>query len=329
VQVQVVLILNVSNETISAVIDKSFFQMICSHEVEEQREDFWQELFKRYQIIVPFILLEEVMVNFVKPVNRKEQLVAERMGGMLEQLKPCWMDEEIEIAYRELVLKSPVTTLPPLSQEFADVMSNLSPDDPDMVKWVERRAVIGKQISANRARYQAKLLAEGDFGVIQRKEDFLGNVIKGEFNKMLKNPKSKMEMLEIILGNAFRQRHSERSTEITAAFERYTFITSNNYPVTTGCILARLTYNLAPLFKIGRNGDRSLPKILGRNAKEQRNNLADEKYVASGLMCDRVITCDRGMKTVLELFEAARLWQVKVVFFQRHRGLMDQMALLV
>jgi hypothetical protein len=258
-----------------------------------------------------------------------EQVLAERMGGALELLKPCWMDEEIEISFRELVLGDPVKTLPALSQEFAGVMSNLSRGDHELVKWVEQRAIISKKISENRAEYQAKLVPEGDYRFIQSRGDFIGKVVAGEFNKSLMNQKIKMEMLERILGTAFRQRHPERSREITAAFENFTLATSENYPITVGCLLARLSYNMAPLFKIGRVGDRSSPKILGRKAKEQRNNLADEKYVASGLMCDRVITCDRGMKTILELFETAHTWQGKVIFFQRDRGLMDQIELLV
>jgi hypothetical protein len=145
----------------------------------------------------------------------------------------------------------------------------------------------------------------------------------------MESPTKTREMLEVIFGGTFRQRHSELESKINSAFEGYTPQTSVNYPVTMVCLLARLAYSLAPLCKIGPKSNRALPKILPRPAKKQQNNLADEKYVASGLICDRVITCDRGMKNMLELFRAADLWRGQDILFLRDHDLMGQMSLLL
>jgi hypothetical protein len=59
-------------EKLTAVIDKSLFQEICS-ESETERNFFWNELFNRYQIVIPFALVEEIWTNLAKPNIKKIQ----------------------------------------------------------------------------------------------------------------------------------------------------------------------------------------------------------------------------------------------------------------
>ena len=93
------------------------------------------------------------------------------------------------------------------------------------------------------------------------------------------------------------------------------------------CIIGGMFYRYAPLFKIvPSGGGNKAIKILGRGFRDQFNNLADERYVQSALMCDRLLTCDRGMHNVMELLKSCGFWDGVSVFIDPKRDMRIQIS---
>src|SRR6266436_972581 len=102
--------------SVTAVIDKSLFQAICS-QPEPQRDRCWNELFTHYQIVVPFVLVEEVWTNYVKP-GPKNLAVVREMVSTLTRMTSCWIDDEIEFVFKELVLRKGIKKLLPPPKQY-------------------------------------------------------------------------------------------------------------------------------------------------------------------------------------------------------------------
>src|ERR1700733_9990083 len=124
-------------EKLTAVIDKSLFHEICelSH---SERSDAWRLLLDKYQIIVPFVLLEEILVNAINPGVKSRQSI-ESMVADITQLRHCWMDDILEYAYCELVRKQPIEKFIAPPDELQQRILALKFDDPLAVKWAEER----------------------------------------------------------------------------------------------------------------------------------------------------------------------------------------------
>ena len=52
--------------------------------------------------------------------------------------------------------------------------------------------------------------------------------------------------------------------------------------------------------------EESNPQVLSGN---QINNEEDQEYVASALHCDRLLTCDDGMRRIADAFTQAGYWK--------------------
>ena len=68
----------------TVIIDKSVFQTICSEPDESQRNFFWKEISSRYEIVIPFILIEEVWINLAKPGAKNLAVVSEMAKTLSE-----------------------------------------------------------------------------------------------------------------------------------------------------------------------------------------------------------------------------------------------------
>src|SRR5688572_10116552 len=99
-----------------AVIDNCLFREICEEESESEREGYWSELYSRYQLVVPFVLIEEVIATVVRP-GKTPAAVCERMQFQLAFLEPCWMEDVTEITFTELVEKRPLGKVPAPSDD--------------------------------------------------------------------------------------------------------------------------------------------------------------------------------------------------------------------
>jgi hypothetical protein len=133
----------------SAVLDKSVVHR-SAEQVPEHQIQIWNHLHTHFQIVIPSILIEEIIVNVADPGPLQWSVVQEMMRCLL-RIQPCWMDDVFEIAYREMVQQQPLTTLPAFPVEFAKPILRLKPDDQELLKWARDRKsdrVITAQIRA-------------------------------------------------------------------------------------------------------------------------------------------------------------------------------------
>jgi hypothetical protein len=150
------------------------------------------------------------------------------------------------------------------------------------------------------------------------------------FLEVMKDLSLRREMLATYFGTSFAKRNSGQKSQINEAFDAFTPDTFKNYPFTTAQLIVHFTYMRAPLIKIGPECQRnSLPYLIGRGKNAQFNNDSDEKYVAVGMVCDRILTCDEGMKNIAEVIRAGGNWQGEIVYFHPEESLMDQIPKLV
>src|SRR5437879_5268598 len=97
-----------TTEKKSALVDNSFFQPIFSHPSESDRRRFLEELTNRYRLVIPFILIEEVFIGLARPKSPERARVLLMIARFLAGNSSCWIDDEIEIVFKELVLRAPV-----------------------------------------------------------------------------------------------------------------------------------------------------------------------------------------------------------------------------
>ena len=134
-------------------------------------------------------------------------------------------------------------------------------------------------------------------------------------------------MLEGVLGLTFRANHHGFSKKIDEAFDSYSSETFENYQATLNCIIGAMFYRYAPLCKIVPSGGRNEAiKILGRGFRDQFNNLADERYVQSALLCDRLLTRDEGMHNVMTLLKDCGFWDGISVFIDPKKDMEIQIS---
>ena len=136
-----------------------------------------------------------------------------------------------------------------------------------------------------------------------------------EFWGHLDDAQKKQDLLETILGKTFRSRHPDAQQEIDAAFAQYGKDTFKVFPFTFNCLTVRLAYVLAPIVRIRTPTDSEPRMILKPKRRDQDNNWADEHYVLSALVCDRLLTMDKGMRNIANLFQANRRWKGQTIFF--------------
>jgi hypothetical protein len=103
----------------TAVIDMCLFREICELPAKEERDFIWASLTGKYQIVVPLMIMEEMLVNIVRPGNISPR-VLEMMASDVLQLQPCWVDDVFEYAYSELVqrqsFETPIVPSPAVSE---------------------------------------------------------------------------------------------------------------------------------------------------------------------------------------------------------------------
>jgi hypothetical protein len=140
----------------------------------------------------------------------------------------------------------------------------------------------------------------------------------------LEEVQKKHEMLEAILGKTFRSRHCDSVREIDEAFASYSKDNFTSFPFTLNCLTVRLAYVLAPIVRIRTPGDAEPRTILRPKRQDQDNNWADEQYVISALVCKRLLTMDKGMRNIANIFRANGLWKGEVVFIDSSKPLSGQ-----
>jgi hypothetical protein len=301
-----------------AVIDNSLFRPICE-QPEPVRMQMWSEIASRYQLVVPFVLVEEVWKCLAYPEDIPSQIVAV-MAETLYGLHPCWIDEPVAIAFRELVLKEPVRRFPSPPGWVMDALWTLDPTDSKLLAHLAEVRIAKEKRTKEIIAEQESILPEDKFCFVESQKAFFQAYIRDKLLEILGDKNRTKLLLEKVLGRDFRKRHPHDSALIDKAFAEYGRATFAQYPVTLACILAQMFYFYAPLIRIGKEGAPNTRKIIGRSFHDQINNAEDEKYVISAMMCHRLLTCDKGMANIVSGFKECGLWpHGEVVFESRNK----------
>ncbi|HEV2691320.1 MAG TPA: hypothetical protein VG347_00330 [Verrucomicrobiae bacterium] len=311
-----------------AIIDKSLFQEICAVSEVKLRESLLNEILNHYELVIPFVLVEEVWINFGKPKESTSAAVHE-MVKLLKQMTKLWMDDEMEIIFKELVRDQPIKRSPPPPKELINFALNLDPNDPNFSRWLEENWKAKKLAIDERVAEQRSLLPAGSFATISSEEDLFQKFIRRKFMETLESPERIKQLLENWLGNQFRHRHTNYKRRIEKAFGRFNKETFRKYPVTLSYILTSMFYFYAPLFRIQNSSEQEKRKIIGSAKNEQRNNITDQQYVVSALLCDRLLTSDEGMYNMMNIFKRAGFWTGETVFIDLHKDLSLQIPKLL
>jgi hypothetical protein len=238
------------------------------------------------------------------------------------------MDDVFEISYRELVLGESLDLMPWLSEECQRFLWEFAPADPNSVAWVaERRQSKEDQIN-KRIQWQRRKVPPGQF-YLERDEESFFQQITNLLLQQLSQPTLKAELLEAFLGSVFVQRHPGNTAAIHTALSKVTESSLNDCKFSRNCLIASLVYLIAPITKVlaDPDGEQQPLKLLDR--QDQRNNIADQEYVASAFLCRRLLTGDAGMARVMGMFQANGLWPGQVVWIDRNRNLGEQLRGLI
>jgi hypothetical protein len=312
----------------TAVIDKSLFHEICKLPSKEVRDSLWDSLMANYQVVVPLMLLEEVLVNVVRPGDIPAQEV-QTMASDILQLQSCWVDDVFEYAFRELVQGQPLGKLVAPPAELQKQLLASRTDDPELIQWVEGRKAARKATAKQWKTEQERLAPATGFCLLSSEQEFFKRAVMREFLNRLEDPQKKQDMLEAIVGKTFRLRHPDSGRQIDQAFAQYSKDNFTSFPVTFNCLAVRLAYVLAPIVKIQAPGGPEPRIILRPKRRDQDNNCADEQYVISALICNRLLTMDAGMNNIMNIFRASQRWNGHTVFFDASKPLNGQIPCLL
>jgi hypothetical protein len=294
----------------SAILDKSVFQRLC----KTINSPLWSELFKRYQLVLPAVLVEEVLVNVLDP-RSKPLAEALEMKLQLERLQPCWMDDIREVAFREFVLGEQFVTLPQPPDYFFNRLFNLKSNDPELLVWLGERRKLKDETVAQWKSAQQNFPLPNRMAQLSNESAFLTDVVCPYLRRILDDPKKKEDFLRAVFEKTF-QRNSELSNGIATAIKNYSGQNLVQFQITLICLIIRLCYFLGPIFQI-QNG-RKIVKT-----GNQRNSVEDEQYVASSMLGNRLITGDEEMARIANAFRDVGLWKGTVIFVDPNRKLED------
>jgi hypothetical protein len=317
--------MNSETNVISAVLDKSVFHRVAE-QPSEQQERIWNHLHGQFQVVVPTILIEEVIVNVAEPGKLLLPVVQEMMRSLV-RIQTCWMDDVFEMAFRELVQQQPLTKLPAFPPEFVNRILHLKPDDPELLKWATERRAGRESTVQTRMSAQDTLLPRAERRDMADEKEFWIR-LKNLFLKIVQNPERRIELLEVVFGESFRTRHPDSLDAIDAAFARFTDKTFTQYYITLSTLMVRLAYMYAPLVHFKNGPGNTVRRFIGRSAAAQSNNAADEQYIVSAMICNRLLTRDEGMKNVIEMFRLSSFTKCQTLYLDPNGVVADQILQL-
>jgi len=310
----------------TAVLDKSVLQRIAELPVGD-REEAWRELSGRFQLVIPFVLLEEVLTNLGQPRNTPPEVV-EAMFVDLLNLQECWIADEIDWAFEELVLRKRSSEFKLVSKDFVQRMCRLKPWEAEYQQFLSLRRNDAAddlqrrmKLQNEAAEWRLKQKYSGESGFIDEhgrtfllvssEQAFFDKFVSPGFEARDRDD-GWFEMLNYSLGPQMRARYAKRSDEIERALRTTTSKEVFESPGTLNCLLAKLFYFWAPVVRIG-DDQRTGRKIIGRTRSDQRNNIHDERYVGPTLLCNVLLTRDRDMAQMAQCFSRSGLWKGRVI----------------
>lgn len=281
----------------------------------------------RFRIVVPWILVEEVWTNYGSP-GSKDAGVVQIMVDQLKTLQSYWIDEELNLIFEELILqKRTPRHLARPSDTLVRALLDLAPGEPKFREFlarlkVEKEENVRKRIEAQNE-LEGTLNAVGLPTKVTSEQDFFLNVIRPRHAAVYCDESHRMSLLNRLFGDQLAKRYPHYSRRIRRAIRALDKMNAFRFCITSNCILAKLLYIYAPLYRID-DGSRDGKPILRRGKSDQRGNVGDERFVANALMCDALITRDEGMAKIMKCLQVSRFWKGRVIYLDAQTEISKQ-----
>ena len=273
-------------------------------------------------------MVEEIWTNLAKPGKTNPAVVSEMAKTLLGMIS-CWIDDDVEIVFKELIQKKQNKILPPPAQKTVELLNRLNPNDPALSAWLEQRRQIKERIIHERMQFQSSILPTGKFIALKSENELFQEYVWKLFAEIMDSKAGGKHILERLLGWQFRNRHSNFKKRIEKGFSKYTKATFKQFPATFYYLTTDMFYCYTPLCRIQKVPTAIPKKILGRKLSEQRNNLEDQKYVVSARMCKCLLTRDEGMSNMMQVLKECGLWNGEAIFLDPRQSLSVQIPSLL
>ncbi len=306
----------------TAVIDKSVLQRICSQpDAEQQRVR--EALMDRYDLVIPFILIEEIALDVGLPPVGSLRPVSAMLAWVADE-RVLRMADVYEIAFQELVMEGRIRGFQHLPADILARALQEATRAPEFASICRQRRTEQREDRALWRKAQHSLMPRDGAGHCANAQDFFTRLVEEQFGKLLGRTSEKRAFLEGVFGGRFRSSHRASEQAIDGAFERYTAATSAHYANTTRHLLARLAYFLAPCAHLPAPGGSTPAKLITMG--DQWNSVSDEQYVVAAFFCDRLLTADAGMRNIASVFEQVGLWKGHCIHLDPSQALEIQIA---
>ena len=298
-------------QKLSAVVDKCLLQGICKLPRPDQ-DRLLDLLRERFDLVVTVVLIEEVIVNHIEG-----KLGAARMLELISSFYPFWVEMPFHLIFRELILKENVylnSQLPPQRAEmFLQAVENPNSLAPDSQRWAaERRKEKEERLLARREHQELRRKTYNpDWLRVPDPAAFMERGIQQLCIEIDHSQEMKVRRLNRYLGRNLKKLYPEGADSIDRAFSEVTFDGLDLTRFTRNYLLAEVLYDLAPISKVGPNQCGHYANLWEQNRGKQINDEDDQQYVAAALGCHHLLTCDKGMHKIADLFAQRGIWSGK------------------
>ena len=83
-------------------------------------------------------------------LSQTNRPVIEEIAEQIVRLRPCWMEDVFEIAFRELVRKDKFVQIPEANPEFVKRILQVKKNDAEFIQWANERRKDKKEVTKQR-----------------------------------------------------------------------------------------------------------------------------------------------------------------------------------
>jgi len=308
----------IKDEKPFAVIDNSLLQGICKLPTEKS-DVLIQILKEKYRVVATPTLVEEIIVSFYERDATEKPALQKMLKAIQEMLL---FEEPLELIFREFILGENIRANFQLNSHMAkmlgDVVGNPDSLSAEAPQWIiERRQEKTERLQA-RTEYQCLMKEKNDEAsrIFPNHAAFMERVIFQLGVEIDGSSELKICRLNRYLGSFIKRRHPDCEELTQKAFIEATFDELDKTRFTRNYLLTELLYDWAVICKVTNEFNQPI-KIL--DDKKQINDEDDQQYVASALVCSRLLTCDKGMSSIAGFFSERKLWAGKPVYIPRDK----------
>jgi len=288
----------------SLLVDKNIVQRLAELPKVEY-DQVLAKLTNRFALVFPFVLIEEIWTNRCDP-RGKSQSVIENMVDIVSSRRSSWMQEETEMIFQELVIhKRTPQKLMTVSDELFQHVVACGPGTPGIAEFLAEREAVKEETLRQRRELQDRIVPRGNFIQVESELEFIRIIRQYLFSTDPEEVNAIGYLTDCALILKSRPQHRNWTKRIKRGFHHYIRCPRICW-ITTACVLAGLLYAYLPVYRIN-DGTRHGRPILDRS--EQFNNEADQRYVASALICRYVVTQDRDMARLMRFLKACGFWK--------------------